>query len=114
LATLIGCGACAAAPAFAYGLHEEFGTRPGLKGMLYLRLPLGASSSEADHPTSFGFSVKSELLSAHPAYQREKGPYLDMTRMNFDLLNLQFRTNGNVNGLDVAGFTALGANAALK
>jgi len=81
---------------------------------MYFRLPLGASSSVQDRPGSFGFALKSELLSTHPAYQRDKGPYLDSTRMNLDLLNLRFGTNGNLRGLDVAGFTAMSENTSLK
>ena len=107
-------GVCQMGPAFAYGPHEEFGGRHGINAMVYFRLPLNASGAVADRPASFGFAVKSEFLFAHPAYQREKGPYLDSTRMYFGLMDLRFGMNGKLSGLDVAGFTALGAKAGLK
>jgi len=106
IAALIALAVCQTGPALASGPHEEFGGRHGVNAMVYLHLPLGASRAQKDRTASFGLTVKSEFLFAHPGYQRERGPY--STSTTFDLMDLRFGGNG---GLDVGGLIPLGAKA---
>jgi hypothetical protein len=103
---------CQTGPALASGPHEEFGARNSVNAMVYFRLPLGAARAEQARTTSFGFTVKSEFQFAHPAYQRERGPY--STSTTFDLMGVRFGMNGKLSGLDVGGLSALGAKARLN
>jgi hypothetical protein len=115
IAAFIAFAFCQIAPALAYGPYgpyEEFGGRNSVNAMVYFHLPLGASKAEQDHTASLGFTLKNDFQFAHPAYQRERGPYATST--TFDLLGLRFGMNGKLSGLDVAGLDALGAKARLS
>ena len=112
IAAVMAFAVCQTSPALAYGPYEEFGARSGVKAMLYFHLPLGAAGTEKSRDASFGFAVKGEFQYAHPAYQKDKGPYVDYAGTSFGLMDFRFGTNGNPGGLDLAGLNALGAKAA--
>jgi hypothetical protein len=97
-------------PAMAYGPYEEFGGRTGIKPMVYFHLSLGPSSVESNRTGSFGFALKNEFSYAHPAYQRERGPYSD-TAASFGLMDLSIGLDGKFRGLALGGMTTLGDKA---
>jgi hypothetical protein len=80
--------------------------------MVYFHLRLGASTAQQNRTASFGFTVKNEFQFAHPAYQRERGPYAMSTTI--DLMGLGFGMNGKLSGFDVGGLDALGAKTRLS
>ena len=101
-------------PALAYGQYGDFLGRNSVNPMVYLHVPLNSSRAEGERPPSFGFSLRSEFLFAHPEYQRERGLYSSSTSTTFNLMDLRFGINGKLSGFDVGGLTALGAKAPLN
>ena len=114
IAALMAFAVCQTGPALAYGQYEDFLGRNSVNPMVYLHVPLNSSRAEGERPPSFGFTLRSEFLFAHPEYQGERAPYSSSTSTTFNLMDLRFGMNGKLSGIDVGGLTTLGAKAPLN